>query len=332
MATVESSLEGSIEDIQPDGNGGAVISALGVKIQFTPSVLGSDHQPRITSPTRNLVPLTVAELLFKAKFPGRDAEGFKQGTVIAEGTYDTDTNTLLADSIAIEPGETVLLGALTLNLPGAAGSQRQLAINGTPIIMLTDARLPSNRKQPTGPITYYNQYALPMDVASAKLAKDDLLSSSAEGYYGKDISDPTKSVFYAFLFEYGGTGTLLEAAATRPQISIERAVQFRDRGASIEVEARGVFTTSHINGPVTPQQLKFTATDENGTAFDLPNNLDVRFDVPEPGFIRWRLRDRYTKVGNLANIPVRLRVENVTATNASGITVADEYEAEFRAA
>ncbi len=331
MAIVESSIEGTIEDIQPDGNGGAIITALGVKIQFTPSPFGPNHTPRITRQRGVLFRSQLLTCCLTLKFPGRDAEGFKQGTVIAEGNYDTTTNVLVADSVAVEPGETVLLGALTLNSPvNPPGSQPQLAINGTPIVMLTDSRLPSNRWQPTGPIVYYNQYGLPMDINSALLATVDPVPSSAEGYYGKDLNNPAKSIFYAFLFEYGGTGTLLDP--NTPQISIERSAQFRDRGTSIEVEARGAYTTSHLADPTSPQQLKFTATDENGIDFVLPNNLDVRIDVSRTGFVRWRLRDRYTKVGNLANIPIKLRVENLTASNASGTTVADEYDAEFRPA
>ncbi len=237
---------------------------------------------------------------------------------------------LLASSINVEPGETVLLGALTTNNPGPP---RELAINGTPIVMLRDKRLPANRRKPNGGPIFYNQYSFPMKIETAVLASAQTppLSSSAEGYYGNVDGDDTKKVFYAYLFEYGGTGQLLVDPKTTPQISIERAPQFRDRGTSMEVEARGTLTTHHVIGPAPVQQLKFTATDENGISFDLPGGLDIRFDQREQGFIRWRLRDQYAKVGDLGREPIKLRVENISASAFLGTNVTDEYDAEFRA-
>ncbi len=331
MADVESSIEGPIEKIESDGSGGVFITALGVRIHFIPSALGPNHSPRITSPTRSLIPLSVAELLDTTVLPGRSQPGFAGGTVIAEGAYSTTLNELLATSVNVEPGETVLIGALTKNNPGPP---LELAINGTPIVMLQDRRLPANRLQPMGNPVFHNQYALPMKIESAIVANSqvDPLPSVVEGYYGTDPADPSKRVFYAFAFEYGDTGILLRDPVTTPQVSIERPPQFRDRGAAIEVEARGTLTTHHILGAPPVQLLRFLATDEQGVAFPLPGNLDLRFDEVEPGFTRWRLRDQYAKVGNLNRIPFKLQVENVSATLITGTPVTDEYEAEFREA
>lgn len=151
-----------------------------MKVHFVPSSLGSNHSPKITSPTRSLIPLTVAELLDTNVFPGRTQPGFVGGTVIAEGKFDTVKNELKADSVNVEPSETVLLGALTQN---NAGPPLDLSINGPPIVMLRDKRLPANRKLARGDPVFYNQYSFPMKIETAVLATAQAtpLPSSAEG-------------------------------------------------------------------------------------------------------------------------------------------------------
>ncbi len=86
MARVESSIEGPLEQVENDSIG-AYIKSLGVKIQSRFS--GSNHSPKVTTPTRSLIPLTVAQALDPIVFSVRTEPKFAGGAVLAIGTFNT---------------------------------------------------------------------------------------------------------------------------------------------------------------------------------------------------------------------------------------------------
>lgn len=303
MAMVDASIEGPIQSVSSDATGtGADIVAMGVTIRFLPGNTASGRARTIKTPAKTLSP---AELLIATPFPGRTQSGFVDGTVIAEGVFDTDTNILLADFLEVEPAETVLLGALTQNAPG---TPRQLRINGVPIVMLTDTRMPANPDDPANPV-YMNQYGFPFEINSALLSPTGPTPtpppapSSAEGYFAG-------GEFHAFLFEYGGTGTLSSNPVTTPQISMERA-SFRDEGTRVRFEARGFVTSAHAGGAI--QNVELFRVDFNpatGSLQETPiDSADV--EVVEPGYQRWQVEFRGNKPGGfLSGIPLIVRVRN----------------------
>lgn len=305
MAHIEASVESPIQSVAADPSGtGADVMAMGIRIRFLPGTTASGRTKTIKTPAKTLTP---AEFLNPAPLPGRTEPGFVGGTVIAEGVFDTDNNLMLADFLTVEPAETVLLGALTQN---AAGTPRQLRINGVPIVMLTDPRMPANPDDPPNPI-FMNQYGFPMKIETAVLSPTGPTPtpapapSSAEGYFAG-------GVFHAFLFEYGGTGTLEEDPATTPQISMERAA-YRDEGTRIRFEARGFVTSAHAAGAI--QNVELFRLDFNPAAGGVQETpIDTaRVEVVEAGFQRWRVEFRGNKPGGfLAGIPLKVIARNHT--------------------
>lgn len=276
--------------------------AMGVTIRFLPGVTATGRDRAIKTPTQLLTP---ADFLSSVPFPGRAESGFIGGTVIAEGTFDTDSNVLLADFIEVEPAESVLLGALTEN---AAGTPRKLRINGVPVVMLTDPRMPANPDNPAVPI-YQNQYGFPMKIETATLSPTGPTPtpppapSSAEGYFAG-------GTFHAFLFEYGGTGSLLQDPIATPQIVMERA-SYRDEGTRIRFDARGFVTDSHAGGA--PQNVELFRVDINpATGLEQETPIDrAATDVVEAGFQRWRVDFKGNKPGGfLAGVPLKVVVRN----------------------
>jgi hypothetical protein len=317
LSQVEASFEGPISSVELEDSSATVnIKADNAlpdfTIQFTPGMTqpGQGQTARkktILSPTTELSPQQLAE---PTPLPGRSQPGFVGGTIIAEGKYDVRRKLFSADFIHVEPSENVILGALTQNDPG---TPRQLAINGVPIVMLTDPRIPANAADPANPI-YLNQYGFPMEIESALLTPADPTPpppqeppapSSAEGYLAGDT-------FYAFLFEYGGTGTLQIDPAITPQISMERA-SYRDDGTGIRVEARGFVTTSHTT-PSEPDVELFRVDFDPTTNQEVESPIDVAdVDAVEPGFASWRVQFRGNKPGGFqSGAPLRIVVKNHT--------------------
>lgn len=306
MARIEASIEGPIQFLGPDPTGtGVRLLAMGVTVEFVPGTLPSGRVKAIRTPAKTITP---AELLSTAPFPGRTEAGFVSGTIIAEGEFETDPeagtglNILHANFIDVEPAESVLLGALTQN---TTGNPPTLRINGSPVVMLTDPRMPANSDDPANPL-YHNQYGFPMDISSAVVSPNGPTPipppapTSAEGYFAS-------GTFHAFLFEYGGTGTLLQDPAVIPQISMERAA-YRDRGAQFEIEARGFATASH-GAPNEDIELFRIDLDAAGNPVERSvSPADI--DVVEPGFVRWRVRERTNKPAGLNNHPILIRVKN----------------------
>jgi len=325
MAKIESSLEGTIESIAADAAGsGVVVTAMNVSIHFTTGTTASRRTKSIKTPVKTLTP---AQLMNTKKFPGRNDVGFVGGTIIADGNFDTATNTLEADFIKVEPAETVLLGALTANSPG------NLRINGCLIEMLTDDRMPANPIDPANPI-FMNQFGFPMKIASAAVSptgptpNPPPAPSSVEGYFMGDR-------FYAYLFEYGGTGQLLIDPAVVPQISLGRA-SYRDRGNNFEVQARGFVTTSHVPAGSPLQDVRVFRVDRNPTTGQLveteipPDKLEI--DRVEAGFERWRFQTRQPKQnGLLSGVPELIRVKNLSGiVTGTGLPVSAQIEPDVR--
>jgi hypothetical protein len=303
MATVEASIEGPIQSVAADPTGvGADIVAMGVTIRFIPGTTASGRTRTIKTPTKTLTP---AEFRSSVSFPGRAESGFVGGTVIAEGEYDTDANLMLADFLQVEPAETVLLGALTQN---TAGTPRQIRINGVPIAMLTDVRMPANPDDPATPI-FMNQYGFPFRIETAVLTptgptpNPPTAPSSVEGYFAGNV-------FHAFLFEYGGTGTLVRDPVTTPQISMERAA-YRDEGTRVRFEARGFVTSAHAGGAIQNVELFRVDLDPATGALQETPVDSARVEIVEAGFQRWRVEFRGNKPGGfMAGVPLKVIVKN----------------------
>lgn len=297
MALVaEASVEGIIQAITADGDG-AKIQVMGMEIVWQPDPTGAVRRT-IKTPTKTL---TIAEFTDPHPLPGRMENGFVGGTIIAEGAYDTDAKVLTANTIEVEPSENVLIGALTEN---AAGVPRKLRINGVPIVMLTDHRIPSNPEDPGQPL-YLNQFGFPMKIESAELSpigptpNPPPPPTSAEGYFAH-------GEFHAFKFEYGKSGELVLDPALVPQIAIERA-QYRERGSQYELETRGAVTTAHSTAPPDVEVFRVdeTALGPRETPID---RADI--DIVEAGYARWRLSGRFNKPPGLPNAPAVIRVKN----------------------
>lgn len=328
MAKIEASLEGPIQSIAADAAGaGVVVRAMNVTIHFAPGTTTSGRTKSIKTPVTTLTP---AQFRDTTKFPRRSEDGFVGGTIIADGDFDTDTNTLEADFINVEPAETVLLGALTANSPG---NPRNLRINDCPIEMLTDPRMSANPDDPANPI-FMNQYGFPMKIESATVSptgptpNPPPAPSSVEGYF-------SGGVFHAFLFEYGGTGQLLTDPSVVPQISMERA-SYRDRGNEFEVEARGFVTTSHVPASSPLQDVRVFRVDRNPATGQLVENQipqsDLDIDRIETGFERWRFRARRLKSGGfLSGAPLLIRVKNLSGiVPGAGLPSSAEIEPDVR--
>lgn len=358
MALVEAKIEGPIDDIVSDGAGGATITALGVgattrvTIRYSPGpvlVVPPDtgvppapvRQKSIRSPSQRL---TVAELISPTSLPGRSPlEGFKGGTIIAEGFYSTDTqngvNVFLANHIFVEPAETVLIGAVTGN------NGTTIQVNTVDVVPLTDARISTNPANRLGPI-YLNDSGFEITLASITptpttpnlpAPATPPAPTAVEGYYAGGH-------MFAHVIEFGGPGLLAPPAnpalpVNIPRISIERA-QVRDLGTSFEIEVRG-----HVTVPpplplidhdirILVRDMKagtfgtqdtdweyrggsdaaadITGADTNGIDVDLRSTGGVPITLVPP-IQRWRFRGNLPKTGVHLLPPERIEARNATA-------------------
>lgn len=170
-AQVPLEVEGPIVDIVPNGNGGAIITVMGMEIEIPAGT-------PISSPTKQL---TVTQLLNQTPLPGRSQPGFVGGTAIITGVSEPGDR--IADDVFVEPAENVVLGQIT----------GPMEIEDMPFALIDDARIPAS------PIRNAFGFAVqPNSLVAGTPA-------SLEGYYS--LLD---SVFHAFLVEVEG-GTLVNA-------------------------------------------------------------------------------------------------------------------------
>ena len=385
MALIEASLEGPIDTVGLDAAGRLVITSMTaggtrVTIMYTPgpvlvvpAVPGAPVRQRsIRSPSQRL---TVTELISTTSLPGRGAtKGFVGGTVIAEGFYSTDTNAgvnvFLANHIQVDPGEMVLIGAVT----GNNGTTVQ--VNTVDVVPLTDPRFSTNPASidlnPIPPTVlpplrtplYKNASGFAITLAS--ITPDPttplppgaaaLPSTAVQGYFagGK---------MHASSIEYGGAGLLAALAdptlpMDHPRISIERA-DVRDLGTTFDIEVRGF-----ISAPPPLSQaehiLEFRVRDmKTGTFGTLLSDWEyraseaaseitglgtVRVDLRTPGGTlpggapnkqippvqRWRFRGNIPKAGVHLLPPERIEVRNFTAESAVHRPVRAELDTDVR--
>ncbi|WP_105355359.1 hypothetical protein [Blastopirellula marina] len=297
MAIIESSVEGPITAVSLDMTATPpvlTISCMGTTVMFTDGTTANGRIKRIRTPTTTL---SIQQFMDNTPFPGRAEAGFIGGTLIAEGTVDTNMVPIVlnANFIDVEPSESVLLGAVTQN---DAGSPRQISINGAPISMLTDARLCSNPDNPGQPI-YVNQYGFAINPASIQLGSSEAVPTSAEGYYAAGN-------FHAFLFEYGGSGDLAVVPPTTPQLSIERA-DYREDGSLVHYDVRGFATRFHLPNGAPNQSIDIYRLDFNpATGLHERMRIDsADVETRETGYERWRLSHTGNRPGGFRSGPPR---------------------------
>lgn len=212
-APVPGLFEGPVNGLQSDGNGGALMTVMGTTITVPPTAA-------ITTPSATL---TVAQLLDPAPLPGRTQPGFLASTTITEGSVNPATGVFTTTEVFVEPAENVILGVVTENLA-------QLRVNGIPIVMLTDPRMPAS------PV--HNDLGFEVNLAAVPVGAP----ASVNGYYSNDGS----GLFYAFALEVAG----VQAANPALQVSITRVVA---DPAARSLEVRGGVSGLPAAGAVTVQ-------------------------------------------------------------------------------
>lgn len=183
------------DGVAPDGVTATVgtITSMGVVIHVPP-------EAPVTSPTAILDMATFADA---TPFPGRDLGGYLGATVISEGCVkfsaaDPLVPFALAENVFSDVAENVMLGVVTGPFVAGTGT---LEVNGTPVALLSDARMPN--------LGINNPFGLPVTTDSITVGGD----IAVEGYYGDDGTLHVWDVEVA-------NGTLVDAV--NPQISIQR--------------------------------------------------------------------------------------------------------------
>ncbi|MCY2977109.1 MAG: hypothetical protein NTU79_00355 [Planctomycetota bacterium] len=319
--------------------------------------------------------LTVAELILTDSLPGRGATtGFFGGTVIAEGFYSTDAelgvNVFLANHIQVDPGEMVLIGAVT----GNNGTTVQ--VNTVDVVPLTDPRFSTNPisidLNPIPPTVlpplrtplYKNASGFPVTLESITpdpttpqpAGASALPSTAVQGYFAD-------GKMHASSIAFGGAGLLAALAdpmlpIDHPRISIERA-DVRDLGTTFDIEVRGFITAPPPFSQV-EHILEFRVRDmKTGTfgtllsdwkyrvseaASEITGLGTVRVDLRTPGATlpngtpnsqippvqRWRFRGSIPKAGYHLLPPERIEVRNFTAEFAVHLPVRAELDTDVR--
>jgi hypothetical protein len=153
-----------------NGDGTGLITVLGVTVVIPATA-------PINSPTATL---TVAQLADPTPLPGRSSPGFIGGTAIINGTTDGVTST--ADDVFVEPAENVVIGTIshaTCTNADCSNPGDTLAVLGSPLVRLTDARIPAG---PPG-----NAFGSAIDLSQGGLLGATV---SAEGYFGQVATVP----------------------------------------------------------------------------------------------------------------------------------------------
>ena len=301
-------IEGPIDSVTFDGNPNIVLlTSMGIPIRFQNvggTELASDGLRRkaIRTPVKEL---TITEFKSTGSLPGRIQQGFVGGTVIAEGQFTIDgTNRFFdADFLSVEPAENVVIGALTKKAPTQPFSSTNLRINGVDIELLSDSRMPA------GPEPFHNQFGFSITPSSMLSAIDLPQPTAAEGYYANNR-------FYAFAFEYGGTGTLTFNATTDPRISLERA-EVRIDAANFRCNFRGHLAYNRALGSIPTVELFWDNGDPMG-----PADIDFQETTADASYLRWRFTE---KVARRPGLPTHFKIV-ASANGAVLLETTEELE------
>jgi hypothetical protein len=233
-------LEGTITAINATSQG-SIMTVMGI------DVLIPSGTP-ITSPTANL---SLSQLMGSA-LPGRTVAGFLGGTAIISGFSGSSVSGVeaTATSVFVEPAENVVIGPL------GAGSA---SILGTPLELLTDARVPGMA------INAYGFTINPAVVPAGTLA-------GVEGYFAS-------GKLYAHTLEVDAP---IPPAVNPnlPQVSVLRVSC--EPGGRLEVRGGGYLPSGRINNTVTVRYNN--GVNRSGTATAIVDDLAA----PNFGLYRFR--------------------------------------------
>lgn len=262
--------------------------------------------------TRGSTGLSFTQWFRGLQFPGRGQVGFMGGTAIVIGTFDSVTNRIIADDIAIEPGETVSLGMITSSFcttvrcdgPGdwIRGNTDVAGNPGPAMLRLTDPRMPAGE--------IGDESGFPLSLAGVNLAG---VGYVAEGYYGdkavatnSSTGSQLQRAFHYFKFNLLTPQPQLLQNKNSREVAIERA-QCR---VAKDFEVRGgvhtrVNADGTLNDTITPAsgvvQVQYTLNgvlNRANSAVAVPigvgspiGNYRVRFNIagacPSNVTVRW---------------------------------------------
>lgn len=292
MALIAVNVEGTVSEIKKTA-AGAEIEVMGMTVIVDPGIewKAADDRGSISTPTAKL---TIAQLTDVTPLPGRAEPGFKGGTVIAKGNFDTTDGKIhvriipqpanqgnvpfeLHPSIAIEPGESVIEGAITLNAAG------DIQINGVKIVPLPDPA--TNPRMPGKPLQNEEGF----DIKSETIINNSF--GVANGYFAAD------GVFHAY--EIQATGSL---KSTAPQISIIRT-EARNGAAQYALKLRGFVTTSHLTAGLPRPRIVIFRQDKDASGQLQPTILGSASPAARAGvpFVRWDFDQSITALASPLN-------------------------------
>lgn len=244
--------------------------------------------------------------------PGRNRPGMMGGTAIVIGQWDAQAGRIVAEDIAAEPGENVILGTLTsswcsaTNCDGAVDYVRAHTAPGggpgTAMIPIRDPRMPA------GPVR--DEAGFPLNLTGLNLAGQFF---AAEGYYG-DIPVTVQTgttgqtvqerAFHYFIFDLATVTPQLYLNKSTREVSVLRTrCTLGDRFESIGYVHTTMNDGGVDNDPINPTSgvISIQYTNANGqlvrvnggapTALQGPvGQFRVRFDTnfcPETYTVRW---------------------------------------------
>ena len=297
-ALLLSGIHASAQALPAEIEGTATAITANLDGSVTMTVMGMTVNVPIGTPAASpSAALTLTQLVDPAPLPNRTQAGFTGGTAIIIGTVAAN-GIVTAEDVFVEPAENVMLGILTANNAGA------LSINGVPIVMLNDPRMPANPVQDVNGIAI-----IPASIPVGT-------GASAEGYFAN-------GVFNAFLVE-AEQGT---PVISTPQVTITRALG-RERIPNIrrgdEVEVRGSCTTTHAPAATTQSIIVYRI---DGATQTLLGTGTATVDPALPGVANFVFRVTTPPSNDpiLGTCPTTVRVVNnsVGANNASATSAVE---------
>jgi len=279
--TLPAALEGTISAITLNDDGSVSMTVMGMPVSVP---VGTP----VTSPTAEL---TLSQLVDPTPLPGRTLPGFLGGTAIINGNA-TPEGIVTATDVFVEPSENVAIGAVTAN------TGTQISVNGTPVVLLEDPRIPA------GPVKDAN--GIEILLSSIPVGT----GAAIEGYY-------SEGTFYAFLIE-ADQGTPVNI---QPQVVITRALG-RERTPNNrrgdEVEVRGTCTIPHAP-TATTQDIRVFRVDSGVETLLGTGTAIVDPAVPGIAAFTFRTVTAPSTSPVLGVCPTTVRVVNISAgaNNAS---------------